>query len=132
MARLLTGEGKAPEAYGDRLRMLLDHHIALWDSIDCCERQGSLDSDIRKEQGNDFTALLREYPSIRIICFNGTKSYQCFKKYNAELLERTDIAFHPMPSTSPANAKWTMERLLEEWGKILCFPLGKSSELGYN
>ena len=99
--------------------MLLEHRIALWDSIDSCERQGSLDSDIRKEKGNDFAALLQAYPSIRVICFNGAKSYQCFKKYNAELLERKDIAFHPMPSTSPANARWTMEMLVDAWGKAL-------------
>lgn len=119
MARLLTGAEKAPDDYDDRLRMLLDHHIALWDSIDRCERKGSLDSDIRGETGNDFTALLREYPSIRVICFNGAKSYQCFKRYNAELLNRGDIAFCPMPSTSPANARWTMEMLIEAWGRVI-------------
>ena len=63
MAHLL-GEA-LPSAYEERLAMLLRHHIALWDSIGSCEREGSLDSAIRNEQGNDFAALLQEYPGIR-------------------------------------------------------------------
>ena len=104
MAHLLGEE--LPSAYEEKLAMLLRHHIALWDSIGSCEREGSLDSAIRDEQGNDFAALLQEYPGIRAIYFNGGKSAQAFKRYNKALLARPDIAFHAMPSTSPANARW--------------------------
>ena len=100
MAHLL-GEA-LPSAYEEKLAMLLRHHIALWDSIGSCERKGSLDSAIRNEQGNDFAALLQEYPGIRAIYFNGGKSAQAFKRYNKALLARPDIAFHAMPSTSPS------------------------------
>lgn len=114
MTRILE-QTTPPIIYEERLAMLLRHHIALWDSIASCERPGSLDADIKNEQGNDFTALLAQYPHIHTICFNGGKSFQCFKKYNKELLSRQDLHFHKLPSTSPANARWKMERLEEAW-----------------
>ena len=114
MARILE-QRTAPADYGERLNMLLRHHIALWDSIATCERPGSLDADIKNEQGNDFSALLAHYPHIHTICFNGGKSFQCFKKYNKELLSRQDLHFYQLPSTSPANARWKMEMLEEAW-----------------
>lgn len=114
MAHILEQE-TAPAIYAERLKMLLRHHIALWDSIAICERPGSLDADIKNEKGNDFSALLAAYPRIHTICFNGAKSFQCFKKYNQALLDRPDIHFHKLPSTSPANARWTRERLENAW-----------------
>ena len=119
MARLLE-EPDVPMDYTGRLQMLLRHHIALWDSIDTCERNGSLDSAIKNEQGNDFTALLANYQHIKTICFNGRKSAQAFKRYNKPLLSRTDITFHTMPSTSPANARWRMDMLAAKWGEVIC------------
>lgn len=107
----------APVSYTERLQMLLRHHIALWDSIAVCEREGSLDSAIKNEQGNDFAALLEKYPHLHTICFNGGKSFQCFRKYNKQLLGRTDIQFYQLPSTSPANARWTMAMLEDAWKK---------------
>lgn len=117
MAYLLKEE--LPMDYPAKLSMLLRHHIALWDSIGSCEREGSLDSAIRNEKGNDFSALLQDYPKIRTICFNGGKSAQTFKRYNKELMKRRDIAFHAMPSTSPANARWRLPMLEETWGNVL-------------
>ena len=98
---------------------LLCHHIALWDSLDTCDRDGSLDSAIKNEQGNDFTALLAKYPKIETICFNGGKSAQAFKRYNKTLLSRRDIAFYALPSTSPANARWRLEMLAAKWGEAI-------------
>ncbi|MBQ1889695.1 DNA-deoxyinosine glycosylase [Selenomonas caprae] len=118
MARLLN-EPAAPADYQQRLQMLLSHHIALWDAIGSCERTGSLDSAIKNVQGNDFTALLQEYPRIRTICCNGGKSAQTFQRYNKELLHRTDIAFHFLPSTSPANARWRMDMLADAWSQAI-------------
>lgn len=117
MAHLLQEE--LPSVYEEKLAMLLRHHIALWDSIGSCEREGSLDSAIHDEKSNDFSALLRDYPKIRTICFNGGKSAQTFKRYNKELLKREDLTFHAMPSTSPANARWRLPMLEERWGKVL-------------
>ena len=112
--------GFAPDLpYADRLRHLTASGIALWDVIAGCERSGSLDSAIHHEQGNDFTQLLADYPSIHTICFNGAKSFQCFKRYNKALLARRDIRFAPMPSTSPANARWRLPQLITEWSSII-------------
>lgn len=118
MARLLE-EPAVPLVYEERLQMLLRHHIALWDSLDTCDRDGSLDSAIKNEQGNDFTALLAKYPKIKTICFNGGKSAQAFKRYNKALLSRRDIAFYALPSTSPANARWRLEMLAAKWGEVI-------------
>ncbi|MCR5758421.1 MAG: DNA-deoxyinosine glycosylase [Selenomonas sp.] len=115
MSRILENSPIAPSDYNERLSMLLRHHVALWDSIAVCERKGSLDADIKNERGNDFSSLLAQYPQIHTICFNGGKSYQCFKKYNQLLLSRQDIHFHKMPSTSPANARWNLDMLTEAW-----------------
>ena len=119
MTRLLTGTEKPPSDYGVRLKMLLEHHIALWDAIAQCERQGSLDTAIRHEVGNDFTAFLEAYPKIHTILCNGTKAWQCFRRYNKSLLDRTDLTIRQMPSTSPANARWRLPMLLETWGEAL-------------
>ncbi len=119
ITRLLTGQDGVPAAYCERLNLLLTHHIALWDAIGSCERSGSLDSAIHHEQGNDFTQLLADYPSIHTICFNGAKSFQCFKRYNKALLARRDIRFAPLPSTSPANARWRLPQLITEWSSII-------------
>jgi len=118
MTRLLA-EPAVPEDYTERLQMLLRHHIALWDAIDSCERTGSLDAAIKNERGNDFTALLQEYPRIKTICCNGGKSAQTFKRYNKELLCHTDITFHFLPSTSPANARWRMDMLIDAWSQAI-------------
>lgn len=120
MAKILINKNEAPTSYEERIHMLLSHHIALWDSIATCEREGSLDSAIKNEQGNDFTTFLKKYPNIKTICFNGGKAFASFKRYNKELLKRKDITFHQMPSTSPANARWRLPMLIETWQKVLC------------
>lgn len=117
--RLLENSTEIPTNYQKKLTTLLHHHIALWDSIDSCERIGSLDSDIKNEKGSDIISLIAAYPNIKTICLNGAKSFQTFKRCNKELLNRTDIDIIPLPSTSPANAKWTFDALLEKWGKFL-------------
>lgn len=119
MAKILTGKDIAPTVYAERLDMLLRHHIALWDSIASCEREGSLDSAIKNERGNDFQTFFAQYPHIKTICFNGGKAFNSFKRYNKELLQRPDLTFHQMPSTSPANARWRLPMLIEVWSKVL-------------
>jgi hypoxanthine-DNA glycosylase len=115
MAYLLEHKKQPPEKYEERLAMLLHHHIALWDSINTCERTGSLDTSIHHEAANDFAKFFTAYPHIHTVCFNGAKSYQTFKKYNKPLLKNESIRFLPMPSTSPANARWHMDMLIEAW-----------------
>lgn len=114
MARIL-GEPEVPADYQKRLDMLLRHHVALWDSIGTCEREGSLDSDIRNANANDFTAFLEKWPSIRAIGLNGGKAYATFAKANRPLLSRPGLRVLKLPSTSPANARWRMEDLWKAW-----------------
>lgn len=114
MARLLD-ERQTPSDYDAKIAMLLRHHIALWDAIDTCDREGSLDSDIRNVKANDFTAFLKKWPGIRTIGLNGGKAYTTFAKFNKPLLSRPDLRILKLPSTSPANARWRMENLLDAW-----------------
>lgn len=103
--------------YDLKLKTLLTHNIALWDTIKSCKREGSLDSDIQNETQNDLRGLLKKYPKIKTICLNGNKSYSAFKKYFPDLLEK--YTCRKMPSTSPANARYSLEKLIIEWNKHL-------------
>ena len=116
---IFFNDGVIPSIYEQRLQMLRENHIALWDSIDSCVREGSLDSAICDEVANDFTAFLEKYPNIVRICFNGGKSFQCFKKYSKEVLKNPKIQFFKLPSTSPANARFRLADLQEKWQEAL-------------
>lgn len=114
----LLKENETPVDYDARLKMLLRHHVALWDAIDTCDRTGSLDSDIRNAKANDFTTFLRRWPQIRTIGLNGGKAYATFAKANRSLLDRADLRILKLPSTSPANARWRMDDLLSAWSAL--------------
>jgi hypoxanthine-DNA glycosylase len=114
----ILGEPKLHEFdYGTKLKTLLKNNIALWDTIKSCRREGSLDSDIQNETPNDIRKLLKTYPNIETICLNGNKSYTAFKKYCPDLLEKYTCL--KMPSTSPANARYSLDILMREWTKIV-------------
>ena len=111
---VICNEPKLHEySYELKLKTLLKNNIALWDTIKTCKRDGSLDSDIQNETPNDIRKLLKTYPNINTICFNGNKSYSAFKKYFPNLLEKYNC--FKMPSTSPANARYSLDKLIEEW-----------------
>ena len=99
--------------YNKKLEVLLNNNIALWDTIKSCTREGSLDSDIQNEIPNDIRKLLKKYPNIKTICLNGNKSYSSFIKYFPDLSEKYNCC--KMPSTSPANAKYNLNMLINEW-----------------
>ena len=105
----------APD-YSSRKDFLLQNRLALWDNLQFCEREGSLDSKIKQESPNDFNALFSKYPAIRHLIFNGKASEKFFKKYNKQLF--TNIQSFTLLSTSPVNASKTYNQKLEEW-KIL-------------
>ncbi len=111
-----------PESVQDKQQLLLSHHIALWDVIQSCEIIGSSDSSIRNVVPSDIAGLL-PHTSIQAIFGNGNKACQLFDKYAATTLsdfpERNII--HKLPSTSPANASWTLPRLTAYWEEQL-FP----------
>ena len=104
-----------PQTIPDKRRMLLTHGIALWDVIESCTITGSSDSSIRDAEVNDFSLILKKAPIANIFA-NGAKAYDLYQKYAYPLTGRCSIK---LPSTSPANAAWNMERLLDAWGVIL-------------
>lgn len=117
LVTMLLGYAEVPLDYADKKQMLLDNRIALWDVLGYCEREGSLDSDITCEQPNDLAGFLQNHPQIHTICCNGGKAAAAFKKYTRQLdLQR--ITVHFLPSTSPANARWSLTKLLEAWQVI--------------
>lgn len=102
--------------YQQKIEILLSNNIALWDTIKSCQREGSLDSNILNAVPNDIRGLLKEYPNIKIICLNGNKAYSAFTKYFPDLLDK--YTCYKMPSTSPANARYNLEKLIDKWNII--------------
>ncbi len=104
----------APDTAEDRRRFLLTHGIALWDVIASCTISGSADSSIRDAVPNDLSLLLNRAP-IRRIYTNGTTAARL---YHRLLLPQTGREAVTLPSTSPANASYSLERLIECWKVI--------------
>lgn len=114
VAAALTGE-KLPGTTEEKKKLLLAHGIALWDVIQSCEIAGSSDSSIRNVTVNDFSAILDASPAIRLFA-NGSKACELYRKY---ALAQTGREIVKLPSTSPANAAWGLERLVAEWRRLL-------------
>ena len=88
--------------------------MALWDSIASCEITGSSDASIKNVQANDLHFIL-DHCQIRQIYCNGKKSFEMYRKYIEPVTEREAVC---LPSTSPANAAWSVDRLAEAWSVI--------------
>ncbi len=104
-----------PDLFEDRVALLLQNNIGVWDVLQHCEREGSLDINIRNHQVNDFEGLFSEFPNIRHLLFNGKESHKYFIKHIGAV---DGIQFHVMPSTSPANTM-PFERKFEIWSETL-------------
>lgn len=104
-----------PEGIPEKKALLLKHHIALWDVIAECDIAGSSDSSIKNVVPAELSVILDHAP-IRTIYANGAKAYDLYQKYTYPVTGR-DI--RKLPSTSPANAAFQMERLLGAWQEIL-------------
>ena len=98
--------------YEQRKSLLVNNRIALWDVLEACVREGSLDSTIEQEVPNDFDSFLKAHPHIQTIYFNGQKAAKFFKQYVAVTGTYKLIT---LPSTSPANAGMSFEKKLLEW-----------------
>jgi len=122
MGELFAVNHKA--SYESRICGLEKLPLILWDTLQVCRRPGSLDSniDISSAQANDFPALLRQFPEINAIVFNGATSEKYFRKLVVPILPGiTDIDLLRMPSTSPANAGMSFAQKLAAWRRILDF-----------
>ena len=96
-------------------RMLDFYGIALWDTVRSCEITGSSDSSIRNVTPNDIRPILEKY-GIRAVFTNGKTSGDLYRRYIAGVC---GIQAQTLPSTSPANAAWTLQRLTEAYSAIL-------------
>ena len=110
----VTGN-KMPETIEEKKGMLIENGIAIWDVIHSCSIMGSSDTSIKDVVVNDFTEILSK-SKITKIYVNGTKAYELYHKY-AE--KKTGMKAIKLPSTSPANAAWNLERLYKAWSEIM-------------
>ena len=118
-------DGGEIETYRQRLQMLERQHIALWDTLKHCERPGSLDSNIASDSVvcNDFNWLLRQYPLIKTVAFNGKASEKWFKKLVLPKLDKpASFSWLSLPSSSPAMATLSQAEKAAEWRRILRCP----------
>ena len=104
-----------PESIEEKRALVLSHGLALWDVIEECDIIGASDSSVKNAVPTDIPSLLGK-TQIRTILCNGALSKKIYDQYQ---LPRTGIPAQKMPSTSPANAAWSLERLKEEWGRAL-------------
>lgn len=110
---MVFGE-KLPETIPEKKAFLLRNKIALWDVIESCDITGSSDSSIKNVTVNDFSKILSS-SQIEKIFVNGKTAERLYNKY---ALSNTGIPCICLPSTSPANAAWSVEKLFVEWSKI--------------
>ena len=115
--RIIDGCDEPPSDYKERIRFLKENGIALWDVLETCEREGANDSKIRNGKPNDFKTRLRKSPNLNCIFFNGKKAEQFFKNYGCP----EDVACIGLPSTSPANARMTLDDKIRRWSVIKDF-----------
>ena len=104
-----------PHTIEEKRSFLLSHGIAVWDVIASCDIKGSSDSSIKNVVPNDLTQILNS-AEIRTIFVNGKTAEKYYNKYIKHTLGCEAVC---LPSTSPANAAWSLERLIEAWRKIL-------------
>lgn len=104
-------DSPVPTDIPSKKKLLLDNRIALWDVIGSCEINGSSDSSIRNAVPNEITALVEKTCISRIFA-NGATSYNM---YNRFCRDSVGIDAVKLPSTSPANAAYSLDRLVSEW-----------------
>ena len=113
MAMLL--DEPAPRSTEEKRELVLKHNIALWDSIYSCDILGSGDSSIRNVVPTDLKPVIQGSEIRKIFC-NGQTSWKYYHRFQEKELGIEAVA---LPSTSPANAAWTIERLAQVWKAIL-------------
>lgn len=110
----VLGEEK-PNNIEEKKELVLKNGIALWDVIASCEIEGSADSTIKNVTANDLSVIISNSKVNRIFV-NGKTAEKHYMKYT---FPKTGIKAICLPSTSPANAAWSFERLVDAWKVIL-------------
>lgn len=104
-----------PNTIAEKKAFLHRNKIALWDVISSCEITGSSDSSIRDVTANDLSGILKNSRISRIFV-NGRTAEKYFNKYTKEKIGISAVC---LPSTSPANAAWSIDRLIDAWRVII-------------
>ena len=104
-----------PATIAEKKAMLLEHGIAIWDVVQSCDIIGSSDSSIKNVTPADLSVILRQ-ASVKTIFLNGGKAWDLYQKYCAGM---TELPAVKLPSTSPANAAWSLEKLVTVWEEEL-------------
>ncbi len=106
--------------YPVRLEKLKSAGVALWDVLQSCEREGSLDSRIDHLSivPNNFADFFERHPNIHRVFFNGAMAETAFRRHVLPTLPPLACSYHRLPSTSPANAAFSLARRLEAWRLI--------------
>lgn len=112
--------GAHPELdYQQRINILLDNHIAIWDVLQSCQREGSADASIQKDSIciNDFRTFFLSHQQITTVLFNGKSPENLYKQKVLPQLKplATTFNYHGLPSTSPAYAALTLNQKLMLW-----------------
>ena len=113
MANVL--DWNVPTTIEEKREMLLNNYVAVWDVIASCSIVGSSDTSIKDVVVNDFSRIL-ENSKVERIYVNGGKAYELYHKYAEKV---TGIQAVKLPSTSPANAAWSLEKLIKTWKEII-------------
>ena len=107
-------DAPVPDGIEAKKRLICENRLALWDTIEQCVITGASDASIRDVVPTDLAWLCGQAPIRRVLC-NGATAYRLCVKYQV----LPDIPVLRLPSTSPANAAFSMERLLAQWGPAL-------------
>lgn len=115
--------------YDQRHKLLNDNGVVVWDVLQSCEREGSLDSSIQfeSEVANDIPKFLSQYCGIKKIICNGGMAFKLLKRHHPQLFEQ-DFEILQMPSTSPANARMSKQEKLAKWAELKFPNKGKDLE----
>ncbi len=103
-----------PSTVEEKKILLKKHNLALWDVIKSCDIEGSSDSSIKNVIPNDLSIIVN-FAKIEKIIVNGKTAEKFYNKYIKEKIGRDIIC---LPSTSPANATWKLDRLVDAWSII--------------
>jgi len=107
--------------YRVRVSRLVDHHVALWDVVCTCSRSGSADAMIKSPVFNDLAGLLTAFPSLRLVVLNGSSAGRYYHQMNIS----ASVPAVVLPSTSPANTRFSLDEKIEKWEIIRSPPANK-------
>jgi hypoxanthine-DNA glycosylase len=120
MGRLFDAGPELP--YDERARRLVAQGIALWDVCAAAQRPGSLDASIVHSSvvPNDFAAFIGSHPRLHLICFNGAKAADLYRRLVLPTLPAAPrpVGYETLPSTSPAHASMRFEEKLARWSTV--------------